>query len=153
RLRRAQDEAQRSQAAMNQAAASAGINTGVQGGIPGQAIIGPNGQPYYPAAGNQPTVVSEKSAIEQDKEKREYASLFASNVALSYRKPAEAGTIEPAGREPVKDTAPEPHTSLGSADGHKLFEGTVLEAVLTNRLEGSFSGPVNCQVTVDVYSH
>jgi type IV secretion system protein TrbI len=35
----------------------------------------------------------------------------------------------------------------------RLFEGTVLETVLTNRLDGSFSGPVNCMVTTNVYSH
>jgi len=29
----------------------------------------------------------------------------------------------------------------------------VLETVLTNRLDGSFSGPVNCMVTTNVYSH
>jgi type IV secretory pathway VirB10-like protein len=36
---------------------------------------------------------------------------------------------------------------------YRLFEGTVLETVLTNRLDGSFSGPVNCMVTTNVYSH
>jgi len=34
-----------------------------------------------------------------------------------------------------------------------LFEGTVLEALLINRLDGSFSGPVNCLVSNDIYSH
>ena len=34
-----------------------------------------------------------------------------------------------------------------------MFEGTVLEAVLTNRLNASFSGPVNCMLTTNVYSH
>ena len=34
-----------------------------------------------------------------------------------------------------------------------LFEGTILEAVLINRLEGSFAGPVECLLTTDVYSH
>ena len=34
-----------------------------------------------------------------------------------------------------------------------IFEGTILEAVLTNRLTGDFSGPVNAMVTTDVYSH
>src|SRR6202008_4359442 len=33
-----------------------------------------------------------------------------------------------------------------------LYEGTVLEAVLTMRLDGYFSGPANCMVTTDVYS-
>ena len=28
-----------------------------------------------------------------------------------------------------------------------------MEAVLTNRLAGSFSGPVNCMITTNVYSH
>jgi type IV secretion system protein VirB10 len=34
-----------------------------------------------------------------------------------------------------------------------LFEGTVLETLLINRLNGTFSGPVNCLVTNDIYSH
>ena len=34
-----------------------------------------------------------------------------------------------------------------------MFEGTVIETVLTNRLDGSFSGPVNAMVTTAVYSH
>ncbi len=33
------------------------------------------------------------------------------------------------------------------------FEGTVIETLLINRLNGTFSGPVNCLVTNDVYSH
>ena len=36
---------------------------------------------------------------------------------------------------------------------HVVFEGTVIEALLINRLNGTFSGPVNCLVTNDVYSH
>jgi type IV secretion system protein VirB10 len=35
---------------------------------------------------------------------------------------------------------------------YTLSEGTVIETVLTNRLDGSFSGPVNCMVTTNVYS-
>jgi type IV secretion system protein VirB10 len=34
-----------------------------------------------------------------------------------------------------------------------VFEGTVLETLLINRLNGSFAGPVNCLVTTAVYSH
>jgi type IV secretion system protein TrbI len=34
-----------------------------------------------------------------------------------------------------------------------LFEGTFLETVLVNRINGTFSGPVDCFVTTDVYSH
>jgi type IV secretory pathway VirB10-like protein len=43
---------------------------------------------------------------------------------------------------------------LKRAEGkeYRLFEGTVIETVLTNRLDGEFSGPVNCMVTTNVYS-
>jgi type IV secretion system protein VirB10 len=34
-----------------------------------------------------------------------------------------------------------------------LFEGTVLETVLINRLDGQFSGPVECLLANDIYSH
>jgi type IV secretion system protein TrbI len=45
--------------------------------------------------------------------------------------------------------------SLNSSTGGRyvVFEGTVLETLLINRLDGSFSGPVNCMVTTDIYSH
>jgi type IV secretion system protein VirB10 len=33
------------------------------------------------------------------------------------------------------------------------FEGTVLETLLINRLNGTFAGPVDCLVTTDIYSH
>jgi type IV secretion system protein VirB10 len=32
------------------------------------------------------------------------------------------------------------------------MEGTIVETVLTNRLEGTFAGPVNCLVTTSVYA-
>jgi type IV secretory pathway VirB10-like protein len=45
--------------------------------------------------------------------------------------------------------------SLDAATGktYVLFEGTILETVLLNRLNGDFSGPVECLVTNDMYSH
>jgi type IV secretion system protein VirB10 len=36
---------------------------------------------------------------------------------------------------------------------HRLLEGTIIDTVLTNRLDGSASAPVNCLVTTPVYSH
>ena len=46
-------------------------------------------------------------------------------------------------------------SSLDAATGktYVLFEGTILETVLLNRLSGDFNGPVECLVTTDVYSH
>jgi type IV secretion system protein VirB10 len=39
-----------------------------------------------------------------------------------------------------------------TAPTYTLYEGTVIETVLTNRLDGTFSGPVNCLVSVPVYA-
>ena len=44
-----------------------------------------------------------------------------------------------------------PITSTGPL--HRILEGTVIETVLTNRLEGSVASPVNCLVTTAIYSH
>lgn len=45
--------------------------------------------------------------------------------------------------------------SLNSATGKTfvLFEGTIVETVLLNRLSGDFNGPLECLVTTDIYSH
>jgi type IV secretory pathway VirB10-like protein len=139
--------------------------------------------------------------IQTDKRKREYQSLFASNLVLSYRAEAHpafptslpAGPSGPAttypsltllGQEPASPEAssvkvgvaaaapwvpvkqPDDEKNSGKiraqtdpelqrAEGklYRIFEGTVLETVLTNRLNGDFSGPVNCMVTTNVYSH
>ena len=36
---------------------------------------------------------------------------------------------------------------------HRLLEGTLIETVLTNRLDGAMTAPVNCLVTTAIYSH
>ena len=36
---------------------------------------------------------------------------------------------------------------------HRVLEGTIIDAVLTNRLDGSSAAPVNCLVTNALYSH
>jgi type IV secretion system protein TrbI len=160
---------------------------------------------------------TEENNIDNDRRRRAYLSLFASNVALTYRRtnlgqisettspdlnppPANAGSppslpvplardsqagraAGPPGRPASQDAdfaaggaevspkpgatlVAEPETSarkvqqdqdaeLTRSRGtkYRVFEGTVLEAVLTNRLNGSFSGPVNCMLTTNVYSH
>jgi type IV secretory pathway VirB10-like protein len=40
----------------------------------------------------------------------------------------------------------------GDEPRYRLFEGTLIETVLTNRLDGTFTGPVNCLVSVPVYA-
>ncbi|HEX5284369.1 MAG TPA: TrbI/VirB10 family protein [Bryocella sp.] len=44
---------------------------------------------------------------------------------------------------------------FGSYDGrlYRVFEGTVLEGVVTNHIDGGFSGPIMVSLTTDLYSH
>ena len=139
-----------------------------------------------------------------ERERREYQSLFASNVVLSRRPDAErpdsgnataasAVAAPPLGRaDPsideiadavIRATArssgatgtvvlPEarlsapPSTDQPRSDArantgpispvgplHRVLEGTVIDAVLTNRLDGSVAAPISCLVTNAVYSH
>ena len=78
-------------------------------------------------------------------------------ASISSKKPSDSdpptspihGTGTVAGPDPSGSI---PHQS---ADGKRyvLFEGTVLEALLINRLDGSFPGPVSCLLSTNVYSH
>jgi type IV secretion system protein VirB10 len=72
-----------------------------------------------------------------------------------------AATATAAGPQPPPQsqtqTSPAParrNADLNAATGkqHVIFEGTVLESVLVNRLNGDFAGPVICQIATDVYS-
>jgi type IV secretion system protein TrbI len=136
----------------------------------------PLGERAAPSFG-QPTSLAgedrrgqEKSWIELDREKREYQGLFAPSVALSYRRPTEASgqTLQAAAgpiagspvltfsqgvqARPQAVSPTRPQAELAVTKPYHLMEGTILETVLTNRLDASFSGPVNCMVTANVYS-
>ena len=107
--------------------------------------------------------------IADERRRREYASLFADSVAFTRRA---AGTAAPPQAEHARSVsdnalteaisrAAQPPAAPAEAsaltmkppeDGMKrLLEGTVIEAVLTNRLEGSFSNPLNAMVTTPAY--
>ena len=148
--------------------------------------------------------------IVTDRRRRQYESLFASNVVLSRRpddqrpdggraaSSAAAATPGPsappsASIDDIADAAlratlragaasSTPGAASGSANGpisntvlsnptkagerpartdairaagplHPILAGTVIDAVLTNRLDGSVAAPVNCLVTNPIYSH
>ena len=164
--RKAQGEAQRSQEKLQQLNGQAGVpstNTGMQGGISGQAIVAPDGKVYYAQNSPMPAPsVPQQSIASQKKEEKERDSLFASPVALSLRPTATASPVSSAiAAHPVQAVvaAPAPlpvatplELSKYEVPQHVLWEGTILEAVLTNRLTGSFAGPVNCMVTTNIYS-
>ena len=100
--------------------------------------------------------------IKREEQLRRYRSLSAAPLVLSRRTgvvaAAAAGTSpvdEPAG-EPARTVVaalPESETPVSEeADRTEILrEGEFLEAVLTNRLSGDFSGPVNAMVSADVY--
>jgi type IV secretory pathway VirB10-like protein len=155
------------------------------------------------APGNPPDQRAE-DPIQAERKRRAYASLFASNVALTYRKnppnlpsatapeaepPSTLASLVPVGpngpqvaqllkqfqanpasSEPTRKDSPEPAnerkeeaktlaatpaTFANAVAGktYVLFEGTILETVLVNRLDGGFAGPVECLLSTDVYSN
>jgi type IV secretion system protein VirB10 len=60
------------------------------------------------------------------------------------RSPQErTGSQRPAHTDPIDDAGPR----------HRILEGTIIDAALTNRLDGGAAAPVNCLVTNAVYSH
>lgn len=195
-------ELQRQQLAAESALAQ---QTRILGSSPQEQAATQGGPP------NNPSTETPEDAIKAERRKREYLSLFASNIALSYRKltantasgspsaeshdtPAQSpqgpeaaelaqllklapsvnltqspsaaptDTISATQKERAaaesrnerKESSATPSRDLlNAADGKNyiIFEGTVLETVLINRLEGQFSGPVECLLTSDVYSH
>ena len=153
--------------------------------------------------GNPPDQRAE-DPIEAERKRRAYVSLFASNVALTYRKtpsapptaptpdaeasPSAASLVpvgpdspqvaqllkemqtNPTSPEPGRKDSPESThdrkeeprnpaavsaSSANAAAGktYVLFEGTILETVLINRLDGGFAGPVECLLSTDVHSN
>jgi type IV secretory pathway VirB10-like protein len=50
--------------------------------------------------------------------------------------------------------APLPAPEFTAADGplHRIVEGTVVDTILTNRLDGAAAAPVNCLVSTPIYS-
>ena len=161
-----------------------------------------------PRAYSEPSAPAPVDPIQAERRRREYESLFASNVVLSRRPESQrpdAGRSETsiestrptAGGTPTVDeiadaalrattratrisqgeaqagaatSAPPPAPPGGassepsrtpgrtgpiSAAGplHRILEGTMVDAALTNRLDGTTAAPVNCLVTNPLYSH
>ena len=160
----------------------------------------PNQQPGQTDSVENPNEAKSEDAIQAEQKKRAYLSLFASNVALTYRRgaanaavPEGAPAVPPVAapgpdpaqiaqlwkdmqpglvpvaapvrndsgetskdrKEETEKPAAMPAASAGAAAGktYVLFEGTILETVLINRLDGGFSGPIECLLSTDVYSN
>ena len=103
----------------------------------------------------------------QDAERElEFRSRFVSNLVATSNTHAPAQPMtSPSATENAALSAPAPNTvnaakrapevNINAAHGqpYALFEGTVIDTVLVNRLIGDFAGPVKVMVTNPVYSH
>jgi type IV secretory pathway VirB10-like protein len=178
-----------------------------------QLLVEPTPEPVISAPGyDHARAPAASDPLVEERKRREYESLFASNVVLSRRpeaerltsgapgvtrpraafgddgppapptidevadavvratsrlQPATPGGVTTPGQamttEPpptsttasrtsqVRPIATGPISSVGPL--HPVLEGTLIDAVLTNRLDGSVAAPVNCLVTNPVYSH
>jgi type IV secretory pathway VirB10-like protein len=166
-----------------------------------------------PVSYQQPPSPPPQDPIVADRKRREYESLFASNIVLSRRPDGErpdvgrsttANPAPPSRSDPASPSideiadavvratgrasdmtqgsttgvlAPTPLAASGqqtSATGrandesrtpdrtnpisaagplHRVLEGTIIDTILTNRLDGGSAAPVNCLVTNALYSH
>jgi type IV secretion system protein VirB10 len=61
-------------------------------------------------------------------------------------------TVAPTPPVPTPTSPPSAAPRPAAEPQYTLLEGTIIETVLTNRLDGTFSGPVNCLVSVPVYA-
>lgn len=68
---------------------------------------------------------------------------------------ATAGSAESSSerKEVPRPAAASGARNMATGKSYVLFEGTILETVLVNRLAGAFIGPIECLVTTDTYSH
>jgi type IV secretion system protein VirB10 len=117
--------------------------------------VPPGGGPAAP-----PTVATANPSadgVQNERREKAYRALFADNIALSFRKPASAPAAGDPTHAPVPvsaapDSPGRGMTSNRAGATYAIVEGTLIEAVLTNRLDGAFAGPVNAMVTANVYS-
>lgn len=107
------------------------------------------------------------------KEKQQQDAINSDTVAIDFERTAPA-TIEAAqetaaaaagGAAPTKPAPGDAKAdsksnamagyNFDTYDGrlYRIFEGTVLEGVVTNHIDGGFSGPIMVSLTTDLYSH
>jgi type IV secretory pathway VirB10-like protein len=131
---------------------------------------------------NAPKHTSEMSQAQAEakqkqlaKEKQQQDAINSDTVAIDFERTAPAaGTTEAAqgaaaiaagGAAPAKPASVVAKADSKSSamagydfdtyDGrlYRIFEGTVLEGVVTNHIDGGFSGPIMVSLTTDLYSH
>jgi type IV secretory pathway VirB10-like protein len=78
----------------------------------------------------------------------------ASDSAKGEDAPAKPASVDPASL-PTSKTNPMGQYPFDQYQGqlYRIFEGTVLEGVVTNHIDGGLSGPILVMLTTDYYSH
>ena len=125
---------------------------------------------------NMTQAQAEAKQKELAKEKQQQDAINSDTVAIDFERTAPSpATIEAVAQEtaataaggaapskPVSTTAktdsqknPMAGYDFDTYDGrlYRVFEGTVLEGVVTNHIDGGFSGPIMVSLTTDLYSH
>lgn len=165
------EQRQSQQLAQQQKSVATGTATG--GSTPAQAGSPATPAPQLPAPTEPP-----RDPIADAERAMAFKARFASNLVSSdvgashsSASPAESSNASadstapwtrPAGlpaQTPAAQSAPSnkraPEVSVNAAHGQPfvVFEGTTIDTVLTNRLDGEFAGPVKVMVSNPVYSH
>jgi type IV secretory pathway VirB10-like protein len=133
----------------------------------------------YGQSPNAPIITSGASQARAEAKQRELAkeklhqdALDSDTVAIDFEHTSAAApalTALPATKPEAISSAPtpaQPAKDAGSTDPmgsygfdqyqgrlYRVFEGTVLEGVVTNHIDGGFSGPILVMLTTDYYSH
>ena len=103
-----------------------------------------------------------KDALDSDTVAIDFEPSSATAVSPHMPAPQEANpetaTVKPAstqGEKPAADTNSMAPYSFDHYQGklYRIFEGTILEGVVTNHIDGGFNGPILVMLTTDYYSH
>jgi type IV secretion system protein VirB10 len=122
-------------------------------------------QQPYGNGGSQNAQAQQKSQTELAQEQQAYKSLFADNLVRQETVAAPGPNPAPVPPTHTAKPAPSPAPVKAAEETRRkpldfdpaaqptvwLPEDTVIEAVLTNRLDGDAVGPVDCMITSDVY--
>lgn len=129
------------------------------------ASIQPLTPPQQQAFGRMPPYgANMQSPAERRKEERAKQredALNSSSVALDFSQPknttimpqAQTQSVAAPVTENVSERKPKYEWDAYTGRLYRVFEGTLIETVLTNRMNGEFIGPLNVMVTTDLWSH
>ena len=120
-----------------------------------QALTGP-ATPASPATPTSPSAVSRGDGATRvtargASDARTARGPVVDNVAFTKTANDPPGTPAAPAVTPAVPTATPAAPPQAGSRTYRVGEGTVLETVLTNRLDGTFAAPVNCLVTTPVY--